>query len=390
MTLTDAHLRAAKPGQTLIEGNLVFRFRRDGKAGIRTLVRIAGTKRRVSLSLGRYPETSLAQARREAARAHGIAAKGTDPRHERKDRAEAEERTLGAALEAYLGACENRPRTILDKRKTLLPAFQLWVAKPIGSITKSDMIELLATYKDRPAARRKLASYADHFFKHCIELEWIDVNPLQNVRKPKPVPEKDRVLTEAEIKSLMTCEAQKKTHWLAIARLILLTGQRGGEISAMRISEIDFERREWRIPREVMKQGRAHVVPLSGQAFDIIQGEIAKRQRSGGDYVFGDTGAAPFSGRSKGQRMVLEATGTSQWSGHDLRRTAITTMQRLGVHREIRMAVTGHAQPRDAAAVYERHDFRQEAHHAVERLAQEIARISGQAEDARVIQFPGR
>ena len=387
MTLTDAHLRAAKPGQTLIEGNLVFRFRQDGKAGIRTLVRISGTGRRVSLTLGKYPDTSLAQARKEAAKASALAAKGTDPRHERKDRAEKQERTLGAALEAYIAASENRQRTIQDKRKTLLPAFQAWTGKPIGNFLKADMLCLLTTYKDRPAARRKLATYAAHFFKHCIEMEWITANPLQNIRKPKPVPAKDRVLANGEIQALMTADA--KTHWLAIARLILLTGQRGGEISAMRVSEIDFERREWRIPREVMKQNRPHTVPLSASAFEIIETEIAKRQRPGGDYVFGDTGAKPFSGRSKGQRMVLEATGTSAWSGHDLRRTAITTMQRIGIHREIRMAVSGHAQPRDAAAGYERHDWRQEARQAVERLAQEIARISGKSE-AKVLPFPGR
>ncbi len=275
----------------------------------------------------------------------------------------------------------------MDKQKTLLPAFQAWTGKPIGNFTKADMLGLLTTYKDRPAARRKLASYADHFFKHCIEMEWISANPLQNIRKPKPVPAKDRVLTNGEIHALMTTDA--KTHWHAIARLILLTGQRGGEISAMRVSEIDFERREWKIPGHVMKQGRPHLVPLSASAFEIIESEVAKRQRPGGDYVFGDTGAKPFAGRSKGQRMVLEATGTSAWSGHDLRRTAITLMQRLGIHREIRMAVSGHAQPRDAAAGYERHDWRQEARQAVERLAAEIARISG-ASETSVILFPVR
>lgn len=387
MNLTDAHLRAAKPGQTLIESNLAFRFRRDGKAGIRCLVRISGTGRRVSISLGRYPDTTLAQARKEAAKASALAAKGTDPRFERKDRAEKQERTLGAALEAYLAASENRQRTILDKRKTLLPALEAWTGKPIGNFAKADMLGLLATYKDRPAARRKLASYAGHFFKHCIEMEWISADPMQNIRKPKPVPQRDRVLTNGEIQALMTADA--KTHWLAIARLILLSGQRGGEISAMRVSEIDFERREWRIPREVMKQGRAHTTPLSGAALEIIETEIAKRQRPGGDYVFGDTGAKPFAGRSKGQRMVLEASGTNAWSGHDLRRTAITLMQRIGIHREIRMAVSGHAQPRDAASVYEHHDFAQEARVAVQKLAEEIARISGTSE-AKVLPFPGR
>ncbi len=388
MKITDAKLRAAKPGETVIGDDLVFRFRDDGKAGIRGLVRIAGSKKRVSISLGRYPETTLAQARAAAKEARVLASRGIDPRHHRKAQAVAQERLVGDCLESYLGASENRSRTIRDKRATLEPAFAEMAKRPIGRISKGDMLAILIDYRNRPAARRKLFAYANHFFGFCLENDWISENPLQNVKSPAAVPAKDRVLTNGEIQALMTSHAE--TNWLAIARLILLTTQRGGEICNMRISEIDFERGEWKIPRDVMKQGRAHIAPLSGQALDIIQDEIAKRHRPGGDHVFGDNGGKPFAGRSKGQRLVLEATGTSGWSGHDLRRTAITMLQRLGVHREIRMAVSGHAQPRDAAAVYERHDWRQEARQAVERLAQEIDRISGQAEDARVIQFPGR
>jgi integrase len=351
-------------------------------------VRIAGSKKRVSISLGRYPETTLAQARAAAKEARVLASRGIDPRHHRKAQAVAQERLVGDCLESYLGASENRSRTIYDKRATLEPAFADMTKRPIGSISKGDMLAILIDYRNRPAARRKLFAYANHFFGFCLENDWIPENPLRNVKSPAAVPAKDRVLGDGEIRALMTSHAE--TNWLAIARLILLTGQRGGEISAMRVSEIDFERREWRIPRETMKQNRAHIVPLCASALAIIETEIAKRHRPGGDYVFGDSGAAPFSGRSKGQTLILVATKTTGWSGHDLRRTAITLMQRLGVHREIRMAVTGHAQPRDAVAVYERHDWRQEGRQAVERLAQEVARISGQAEEARVIQFPGR
>ena len=387
MKIADAKLRAAKPGETVIGDDLTFRFRDDGKAGIRALVRIAGSKKRVSISVGRYPETTLAQARAAAKEARVLASRGIDPRHHRKAQAVAQERLVGGCLESYLGASENRSRTIYDKRATLEPAFADMSKRPIGSMSKGDMLAILIDYRNRPAARRKLFAYANHFFGFCLENDWISENPLQNVKSPAAVPAKDRVLANDEIHALMSTDA--KTHWLPIAKLILLTGQRGGEIAAMRVSEIDFERREWRIPREVMKQNRAHIAPLSESAFEIIETEIAKRQRPGGDYVFGDTGAKPFSGRSKGQRMVLEATGTSAWSAHDLRRTAITLMQRIGIHREIRMAVSGHAQPRDAASVYERHDFAQEARVAVQKLAQEIARISGTSE-AKVLPFPGR
>jgi integrase len=387
MKITDAKLRAAKPGETVVGDNLVFRFRDDGKAGIRALVRIAGSGKRVSLSLGRYPETTLAVARQEAANARALAAKGKDPRHERKANAEAQERLLGDCLQAYLAASENRARTVHDKKKTLEPAFADMAKRPIGSISKGDMVAVLTAYRDRPAARRKLFSYADHFCGFCIENDWITANPLQNVKKPPAVAAKERVLIDDEIRALMSCKAN--TSWLPIARLILLTGQRGGEISAMRVSEIDFQRREWRIPRENMKQGRAHVVHLSPAAMAIIKAEITSRHRLENDfYIFGDTGARPFSGRSKGQAMILAATKTSGWSGHDLRRTAITVMQRLGIHREIRMAVTGHAQPRDGASAYEHHDFRQEARAAVERLANEVARISSEEQTATVHPFP--
>ena len=57
------------------------------------------------------------------------------------------------------------------------------------------------------------------------------------------------------------------------------------------------------------------------------------------------------------------------------RRTAVTLMQKLGIVRQVRMRVTGHAPPRDGAASYEHHDFEQEAYAAVEKLAAELERV---------------
>jgi hypothetical protein len=50
-------------------------------------------------------------------------------------------------------------------------------------------------------------------------------------------------------------------------------------------------------------------------------------------------------------------------------------MQKLGISREVRMRVTGHAQPRDGTSSYEHYDFEKEALAAVERLAADLERI---------------
>ena len=71
----------------------------------------------------------------------------------------------------------------------------------------------------------------------------------------------------------------------------------------------------------------------------------------------------------------MALAGTSAWPGNDCRRTAVTLMQKLGIAREVRMRVTGHAPPRDGAASYEHHDFEREAYAAVEKLAAELERV---------------
>lgn len=89
----------------------------------------------------------------------------------------------------------------------------------------------------------------------------------------------------------------------------------------------------------------------------------------------GSRGVKPYNGRSNGMEEVHRLTQTADGSGHDCRRTAITLMQKLGISREVRMRVTGHALPRDGASSYEHYDFDKEGFEAVERLAAEIERI---------------
>src|SRR5262249_15807135 len=141
-----------------------------------------------------------------------------------------------------------------------------------------------------------------------------------------------------------------------IVRLLILTGQRRGEVGGMTWGEISGDLSTWSMPGERTKNGVPHVVPLSGPVRDLLRGLLpddeaeAKRalaeRRATGSLVLPGLLGTPFAGWSKAKtaldkaivdaRSKAAAAGTSltpigPWSIHDLRRTVATGLQRLGV-----------------------------------------------------------
>ena len=375
MPLTDIALRKATSGQVLRERGLEFRFYEDGKAGVRFVGRVRGTNARFGISLGRYPALSLQAARKLGEANRRLCEEGTDPRHTRQEKAAADQQLVGALLAEYLATLsDNRQRTVDDKRYTLQTALQGMTKRPVKKIGKADVARLLDAYADKPAARRKLFSYLSHFFGWCMDRDLVEANPCRQIRAPKAVLPRDRLLNEAEVGALMNLQGSV---WGTMLQIVLLTGQRGGEVCKMRVDELDLKAKTWTIPSGTMKQGRSHMVPLSEAAVAILQRQLAANGDAWGPYVFGvgSKGSKPYNGRSNGIGEVHRLTGTAGWYGHDCRRTAVTLMQKLKIVREVRMRVTGHAGPRDGASTYEHHDFEQEAYAAVEKLAAELERV---------------
>ncbi len=375
MPITDIALRKATKGQILRENGLEFRFFEDGKAGVRFVGRVRGSNQRVAISLGRYPGLSLQAARKVGEGHRRLCEEGSDPRHARQEKAAQDQKLVGLLLEEYLGTLtDNKPRTVTDKRSTLQTALKGLKDRPIKKVAKGDIARLLDTYAQKPAARRKLFSYLSHFLGWCQDRDLVAENVCRQIKAPKAVEAKERVLSDAEIAALMNV---KGSVWATMLKLILLTGQRGGEVCKMRLEELDLAAGVWTVPAATMKQGRSHRVPLSAAAIAIIEDRLKKLDDGWGPYLFGagSKGTKPYNGRSNGMEEVHRLTRTAGWSGHDCRRTATTMMQQLGIPREVRMRVTGHAQPRDGASSYEHYDFEKEAFAAVERLAAEIERI---------------
>jgi len=142
----------------------------------------------------------------------------------------------------------------------------------------------------------------------------------------------------------------------SFVKLLILTGQRRQEIAGLRWSEID--ERVIHLPPARTKNGLAHDVPLSARALALI---ADLRRLADADLVF-TIKRRPVNGFSKAKERLDAASGVTDWTLHDLRRTVASGLQRLGVRLEVTEAVLNHKSGSTAGivGVYQRHDYADE------------------------------
>ncbi len=169
--------------------------------------------------------------------------------------------------------------------------------------------------------------------------------------KPGAETQRDRVLSEDEIRAVWSaCDAAPGIIADAF-RLMLLTVQRRGEVLSMRWQDVDGA--WWTIPAEVAKNGRSHRVPLSPQALAILE---RRRQRGKGPWVFpSPTMDRPIENPQKAAAAPPPAL-EPDLRLHDFRRTAASLMTGMGISRLTVKKILNHAE-RDVTAIYDRHSY---------------------------------
>lgn len=250
-------------------------------------------------------------------------------------------------------------------------------------------------------ANRTLATLST-VLNFAVDREWIDANPAGRLRKPTVEVSRERVLTDHEIRTLWQALDAAEQAYKAIAddgrrvtvkrldgetpllrptfadwlRLRLLTGQRGGEVLAMRRDDVDLEAAVWTVPATIAKNKSAHTVPLSTQALLIVQRRIDALDE-GCPWLFpNDRDTGPAKDRAKKVLVSDFLPEAADVRGHDLRRTAASGMGRLGITRETIARVLNHVDrgPR-STSVYDRFDRLPEKGAALLRWAEELTRI---------------
>ncbi|HUT51072.1 MAG TPA: site-specific integrase [Alphaproteobacteria bacterium] len=331
---------------------------------------------------------SLSHARAEAGRALDLAKVGTSPKQTRARAGAAAEQATASTYRAVVSDfieeyAKPRNRGWREVERLLLKEGALWLDRPVASITAVDIVMCLKAVKKRApiVANRTLAAWR-RMFKWAVKqrIYGIVVSPAADLETPSPEVERERVLSEAEIKAVWSALDALGWPFGPIYQLNLVSAQRRGEVASMRWSDIDLGAKVWTLPREATKSGRAHDVPLSDLAVTILDG----LPRVGESYVFPSlnprkrTGTerpvSGFSAAVKRAKKIIaerEAKGEGErvddWRLHDLRRTATTEMARLGIPEHVLKRVLNHSTRSisGVTGIYNRHEYAEEKRSAL-------------------------
>jgi integrase len=337
---------------------------RDG--GRRTWIvqyRLGQKQRRVSL--GRVEAVPVDKARKTARDMLAKVTLGDDPAGEREEKKARAAITFDVVRERYLEHTKERcrPSTFEAIERCLKKQCATLNRLQVHGIKRADIAALLVTIgrQNGGVSANRARSYLGTFFAWAMREGLVEENPTIGTNRAAVEKSRDRVLSDAELAAIWkACRDDAFGH---IVKLLMLTGQRRDEVGSMMVAELDLAGATWSLPGERTKNGRAHIVPLSAEALEVLRPAVD----AAGDrqLVFGG-GDAGFAGWSKAkaaldQRMIEaispKARAAAQpWTLHDLRRTFATRSGDLGVLPHVVEAVLNHVSGHRAgvAGVYNR------------------------------------
>jgi integrase len=322
------------------------------------------------MSLGRYPATTLGEARDAWRKARTLVSKGENPIQARPVAAD----TFAAVYADWLKRDQGKNRSVDQVRRAMdhnvLPVLG---DRLITDIRRRDVIELIDAITDRGAVSvaRRVHAHLHRLFRWSAGREIVEINPMTDLPKPGPAVRRERVLTDDELAKVWTAAGGVGWPFGPITKLLILTGARREEISAMRWSEIHGDKIELSGART--KNGEPFMIPLTMPSMDIVSG----LPRIGRGHVFTTTGESAVSGWSVAKQRLDSHAQIPDWRIHDFRRTVATNLQKLGVGLQVIEAVLGHISGSRSGVVgiYQRHSFDTEKRAALELWAKHVEQI---------------
>ena len=259
------------------------------------------------------------------------------------------------------------------------PAFKGLAA---NEVTPQMIVQLIDTKaRQAPIAANRILATVSKLFKWAKSRQSIETNPALGIEKPGKEKQRDRVLSEHEIRAFWEWTESEAFAVASnnlgdttkyIFQLVLLTGQRPGEVCQINKHQIDYDAKVWTIPDKVHKSGRVHMVPLSDAVMAILDrvDEINSRsvRRSERPEYFlsprKDASVLPTVLARKVNRRG-DLLDIPHWTPHDLRRTAATNISGRVLtgdqksKRFIVARVLGHTD-KEVTGIYDRYEYLEE------------------------------
>jgi integrase len=345
------------------------------------LFRTAGAGLRLrKYTIGSYGQVTLNQARVTAQKVFAAKLEGRDLAAEKK----ASRRRMIAdrvddLLEAFIAQHVSQNRTAPEISRMLRREVgSAWGSRSIHEISKRDVIDIVNAIEQRgaPVAANKALKSIKTFFRWCIGRAVLDRSPADGVPLPAKQVARDRVLSDVELAQIILAARQIGGPYGDIVEVLALTGQRREEVARCTWDEIDLKTRTWKLSSDRTKNAKSHEVHLSDPVIAVLS-----RAQKQGKFVFSRSGDNSFQDFSSAKREIDDLSGVIGWRLHDLRRTCVSGMARLGVAPHVADKILNHQAGTisGVAAVYQRHDFLAERREALAKWGTHVRQIIGTA-----------
>lgn len=370
MALSDIAVRKAAPRERPYKladgGGLHVLIQPNGNKYWRFKYRHAGKEK--LLSFGRYPITTLADARSHRDEAKKLLLSGTDPSVQRKLNkiavATAAQNTFGAVASEYLANLEanGAAESTINKNRWLLEDLASSLAtRPIAEIIPAEILDMLKRIEKsgRRETARRLRGTMGTVFRYAVVTLRATTDPTALLRgallAPK-VQHRAAITDEKQLGSLMIA-IDEYDGWptvRAALQLVALTMTRPGDVRGMRRSEIDLDKAMWRIPAERMKMRRPHDVPLSKQAIKVLK-EIWPLSNHG-ELVLPSIRSVkkPLSDAAMNSALRRMGYAQNEITAHGFRSSASTILNERGVNPDVIEAALGHQDENAIRRAYNR------------------------------------
>lgn len=273
----------------------------------------------VRVTLGKYPEMSIENARHEAQRVIADMIKGKNPNEEKKTLRS--ETTFGEMFVLFMERySKHHKKTWKDDEKDVPRFLGHWFQRKLSSLTKQEIQALHEKIRKENGLYQanRLLARLHIIYNKAIEWGWEGINPAQGIKKFKEK-SRDRFLHPDELPRFFeSLDLEDNDSIRDYIYISLLTGVRKSNVLSMRWEDIHFERKEWLIPET--KNGESLRVHLVEKVIDILKERACRYPQN--KWVFEGTGETGHLVEPKsGWKRILERAGIKDLRLHDLRRT---------------------------------------------------------------------
>jgi integrase len=323
------------------------------------------------ITIGNTDTISLTSAREQAISLRLAVHQGLDPATTSNSRASTSPGTTFAVIaHRYCAEYAQRKNKSWKQASTLITRYVLpsWAERDASSISRADVRAMLAPIT-APILQNQVLASCSAIFTWASKQEILTNNPCRGVERHTTA-SRERVLSAAEVPLFWVAFTTAGIPGLAL-QVLLLTGQRPGEVSHMRHEHISDG--WWTLPGwpcdgwPGTKNAQTHRVYLPAK----VQAIIAELDDgSGSVFVFGQPPALDVA-----MREICKALNVPRATPHDLRRTHGTTITGLGFGRPAMNRIQNHAEG-GISSVYDRFEYADENKRIMESVAAKIIALA--------------